>query len=355
MRKLSTLFATALSKKYPNNGEELNTLSILNANTKETQMGSSFNKTSSSTTILQLNAKPFAIDVNEYSNAHGPDNPTGDYQASYRFTLLAGPIPQLQTYYMDSPYLIDQVWGNIVRFGNSTVAYTQHLLTEAHEKMTTSKMSGMGGIPDDWYPVYAKPSNWYEIIENEENLIEIEIDLHNGDYENNDFTTIEGNEELSLTVTGPDKKSKKIDIQTETVIKKIILKVICVDFIRPWINFEILNLQNWTVEGLEKHYYSNGKLKNNKGIFPLLKKSMLIGTKVTVEGDFEKKDLKTISEQDIANNIISLGPFLLSTKNESIKMVETEQSTLLSSSVHQIIGYFSEQVPKSPYLSAKSL
>lgn len=352
MKDLTALFATELSKKYPLAKEELDTAP------KFAPAGRSFSQASveksvpQPKSILQLNASPFAIDIDKYKNPHSAGNPTGDYKAAYRLSLLADPIPQLTTHYADSLNSAEKVWGNIVNWANSKSSYTQHLLTEARNNFVASKLSGMGGVPDDWYPVYTTPSNWYEIVSDDSNLIEMEIDAIDGDTGENEFLAINGNEGFTWKINDQNKDTDQVELHSKTTIKKIILHVLRVDFIRPWLDFELLNTKNWEISGLEKGYFSNGQLDNNDGIFPLIAKSMLIGSKVSIEGDFDQIDIDVLSTNELNKNDLSIGPFLLNTNSQSVNINKKGENTLVTSNVKQIIGYISQLIPPSPYLSS---
>ncbi|KFX54032.1 hypothetical protein HYH39_17650 [Clostridium botulinum] len=292
-------------------------------------------------TILQLNSTPFSIDVNEYSNPHSSDNPTGDYRAAYRLSRLADPIPELETYYTDSLNSSEKVWGNIINSATTENQYILSLLSKSQLDYNTSQMSGMGGIPNSWLPVEIIPSNWYELVKDESKLIKMEIDT-SSNAENNDFIIINGDKGISLNIINMN--DSKSEINLNTTINKIYVDVLRVDFIRNWLNFEILESSQWSIAGLEKGYFSTGEINENNGIFPLIIKSILIGTKVTFEGNFDKKDIDAINKCKV-NKSLSIGPFLLNTETEDVVV---EEKKLLTSNVTQVIGYISELIPLCP-------
>jgi hypothetical protein len=301
-------------------------------------------------TILQLNATPFAIDVDEYKNPHSADNPTGDYKAAYRIYLLADQIPQFAPYYISSLNSVKKVYDNLITSASSQIPYAQNLIREAQINFRLSKLSGMGGIPDEWYPVYTAPSDWYDIVQDESNLVNMEIDMIKGDVKENEFITLNGNSGLSWGVSTPKKKKSIFALNKRTKIRKIGLKILRVDFIRPWFDFELLGLKHWEISGLNKEYFSNGKLENNTGIFPLITQSMLIGSKVSIEGDFHQKDMDIMSEHKRNSNDLSFGPFLLNTGNQPVDVKENKDHTLVTSDIKQIVGYISQLIPAAPCL-----
>ncbi|MBW6411684.1 hypothetical protein [Clostridium weizhouense] len=294
-------------------------------------------------TILQLNSTPFSIDVNEYSNPHSSDNPTGDYRAAYRLSRLADPIPELETYYTDSLNSSEKVWGNIINSATTENQYILSLLSKSQLDYNTSQMSGMGGIPNSWLPVEIIPSNWYELVKDESKLIKMEIET-SSNAENKDFIIINEDKGISLNIINMNNSKSEINLNSNTTINKIYINVLRGDFIRNWLNFEILQSSQWNIDGLEKGYFSTGDIYENKGIFPLIIKSILVGTKVTFEGNFDEKDIDVINKYKI-NNSLSIGPFLLNTETEDVVVHEKK---LLTSNVIQVIGYISELIPLCP-------
>jgi hypothetical protein len=340
MQNLSTLFATQLAKKT---SKEFSLK----------QMGRlSSGSADSPKSILQLNSIPLKIDINKYKNAHSADNPTGDYKAAYLFTILANTIPELSAYYNNSPYLITDIWDNIINSANSNVSYTKSLLNKAREKFNNSALSGMGGIPENWYPVYANPSNWYDIVQDDSQLIKLELDLQSDETDSSSIIVINDSDKLKWKATNSNNETSHLNIDSDKKIKKIYLSVLRVDFIRPWFGFEILDLQNWEIEGLNQCYYSNGKLDQNKGIFPLLTQSILIGTKVSMESAFSPKDISLLTNHNKSGNEISFGPFLFNTPDQNVNINQTEGKTTISSNIKQVVGYLSHLIPVSPALPA---
>lgn len=300
-------------------------------------------------TVVQLNSTPFKIDIDEYKNPHSTDNPTGDYKAAYRLSRLADAIPELSTYYSSSLNSTEKIWGNIVHYATTQSGYTQKILSEAQLKYSLSKLAGMGGVPEDWLPVYTNPSNWYDIVEDENNLIKMEIDTVNGETSNNDFLILNGGKAVSLNTINKDNNQSPTSFNPNTTITKIRIDVLRVDFLRPWLNFEIFNLQDWKIDGLHKGYYSSGRLNINDGIIPLIPKSMLIGTKISLDGNFHKNDIDMMADYMTMANNLSIGPFLLGTNKQCFDIKKKNLNTTITSNVKQVVGYISQLVPLSPH------
>lgn len=343
MQALSALFAAELTRKTPL------IPSGIESENMEQGMGP-LKSVDSPKQILQLCSIPLKIDLDRYKNAHSADNPSSNYRAAYLFSTLANTIPALGASFNPSPNLVTEAWDNIIHSANSTVGYTQRMLTQAKEKFKSSARSGMGGFPQNWYPVDANPSNWYEIIQYESNLIQLDIDLQTKESGRSDFIVMNEQAPLSWKVSNEHHESTPLTMSSATQMKKIQLSVLRIDFIRPWLMFELLNLQNWEIEGIDKSYYSSGNLYQNKGIFPLLPQSMLIGTKVSVEGDFSPRDLSLFAQQRETGKDLSLGPFLFGAGQEAPSVVPSKGKTIVSSTIKQVVGYISQLIPLSPGL-----
>ena len=295
-------------------------------------------------TIVQLNSLPFAIDVNQYSNPHSSGNPTGSYQSAYRLSSLADAIPQLTVSYGDSLGTVHKVWGRLLNSANATSQYTMDLLTEAKTAFKNSRMSGMAGFPEDWYLVSAQPENWYDIVKDDTRLIPIEIKMSSDAEGHDDFISLDAQgDQLGWKVGG----GSPIDLNPATTIKSIRLKVLRIDFKRPWFDYEVFQQEDWSIKGIRKGYFSSGKLKDNNGIFPLITIGMLIGSKVSIDGDFAKEDLKVLRDQ--SRQELSLGPFLIKSADAPLKMSDGKgQGTTIDSNIRQVIGYLSNLVPLAP-------
>jgi hypothetical protein len=345
MNNLSQLFAAELSKKSE--------ISDSSENTDEDKMSGqrmmlkSAHVVQSPQIVLQLNSIPTAIDIDMFKNPHSSDNPTGDFKAAYRISALANAIPNLAPSFNISSNLVSDIWENLISSAESDALYTKNVLNRAKEKFSFSAMSGMAGIPDNWYPVYTNPSNWYDIILNDSNLIEMELDLIGGETGNDSFVVMDQNTPLIWKVNN---QQIEVNINPDTTLKKIYLRLLKVDFIRPWFEFELFNLNNWKIDGLSQGYYSNGNLSLNNGVFPLIIQSMLIGSQISVEGEFSENEINKLQKHTLAGSTISVGSFILNNKGNIAILDLKDGQITMTSNIKQIVGYLSRLVPLSPSL-----
>jgi hypothetical protein len=225
---------------------------------------------------------------------------------------------------------VKNIWGNILYSAVSEEPYVMNVLEQAKNNFKTSAMKGMGGVPEDWYLVNTRPVNWYDLIKDKSSLIRIEIDISNQEYPL--FWNIDN--------------SRQVRLDPSTALKKVYADVLVVNFLRSWLNFEVFQL-NWEIKGVDQGYYSSGNLEENEGVFPLLTQSMLVGSLVTIEGEFGPRDLDFLSDQKTTRKL-SLGPFSLEAENNKPEIRLEKNLASVSSSVTQIIGYISRLVPRCP-------
>lgn len=299
-------------------------------------------------TLLQLNAIPQIISIDQYKNAHSSDNPSGDYKAAYRLSLLANSIPFLEPNFNTSGNQVSSIYGNLIESATSDSVYTQNILFDAQSNFKSSSLSGMGGVPEDWFPVNAIPSNWYDLLKDDDNLIDLEIDFNNVEIEDNEFITLNDNNTISWYTAVNKDSTEKSELHKDSSIKKIKLKILQINFYRPWLDYEVFDLHNWKIGGLPKGYFSNGKVEDNNGVFSLIPQTMLVGSKVHVEGDFHESDLKFMDK--IKEKMLALGPFIINTDKYKAKIETKDNTTSITTDTYQVVGYLSRLVPYTPFI-----
>lgn len=317
MEELYSRFASELIKKLP---------SLNNVGIAPKTRGSSESPQSQSK--LQLNRYPLIIDLDYYRNSHSSDNPTGDYHAAYRFYELSDEASRLTTFF-EGVYSVSSVWRGIINSAVSDNGYVCNLLTQAKDSFRLSKMYGMGGIPEDWYQVNAKPSNWYDLALDSNNLTHIEIDPRN----------------MEVALYWDMDENNRQSLDSDSSIKKICMDVLNVEFVRPWLCRELFEAE-WRIPGLKQGYFSTGNMNYNDGVLPLIPHSMLVGTKLSVEGDFSKKDLAILTDRSIGK--LSIGPFAVSTCDIPVEINQGQTQLQISSKTTQVVGYVSYGVPLCP-------
>jgi hypothetical protein len=175
----------------------------------------------------------------------------------------------------------------------------------------------------------------------------MELDLIGGETGNDSFVVMDQNTPLIWKVNN---QQIEVNINPDTTLKKIYLRLLKVDFIRPWFEFELFNLNNWKIDGLSQGYYSNGNLSLNNGVFPLIIQSMLIGSQISVEGEFSENEINKLQKHTLAGSTISVGSFILNNKGNIAILDLKDGQITMTSNIKQIVGYLSRLVPLSPSL-----
>lgn len=290
-----------------------------------TKLRSASNKTQSK---LQLNYVPLILDLDYYKDPHSSDNPNGDYKAAYRLYSLSNAASPITSYF-ENTHSISSVWDSIIHGATSDNAFVSHLLKRAQDIFMNARMAGMGGIPEDWYLVNATPANWYELVQDPANLIRIQIDTP--DKDSDFYWNINS--------------STRVMSDIGSSLEKVYMDVLKVEFSRPWLLTDIFDA-NWKIQGLDRGYFSSGSDRYNEGVFPLITQSMLVGTNLTIKGNFSEKEMDLISDNSI--NELSIGPFVIRTNENSAGIAREDSQLRISSKTTQVLGYVSQLIPLCP-------
>lgn len=280
-------------------------------------------------TVLQLNALPVPVDIALYRDSFAPDNPTGSLLAARRFRDLCNTVPAVRRHFDPSGVHIEEVWRQIVFGAAADSTMTRQLLSRAQEAIQNYELADLGGFPSPWLPVDANPSGWADLIDD---APEFSLDLDpEGSGEGYQVLGDAG----GLTWTNGAGET----VPVEGRLHRIRLKAIKVDLLRHWLDFQLLSLGQWRVEGHPAGFYSTGDVVRNVGIFPLLPTSIVIGQKIEVEGALAPSDTSLIDRCTAGGVPLSLGPF---------PVVAGHRDT---SRTKYVIGYTSRIVPNAPQLS----
>lgn len=163
----------------------------------------------------------------------------------------------------------------------------------------------------------------------EKNLTRIKIDPHDVDA----FFSLK---------TAP---GHQMVLDAESTVSQICMDVLNVEFVRPWLYRELLDAE-WYVRGIKRGYFSTGNVTYNDGILPLITQSMLVGTNLSIEGEFSKKDKEILTDQQEGK--LSVGPFVVKFGDASAEIEQTKDLLRISSKTTQIMGYISSCVPLCP-------
>lgn len=297
--------------------------------------------------VLQLSAIPQEINLDDFKNPHTPTNPNGDYISLYRFRQLANEIPSFAKFYYPSSFTIEDVYGNILNGATITPnsSFTSMSFYNAKKKFSSSTLSGLAGIPEDWRPAYASPDDWYDISKYGDSFIEVCINPScPSEGFNNNFYIIQENSgnQLCWNYAAGNEVSTS-NLTSDTKITSISFKLMLVQVIRPWLDLSILQMNGWYLDNEPIGFISSGDYGNNGGIFPLYLSTMIVGTDLQVQGNLSKTDNQLVSNMLTNNLPLGLNNLLVKTLEKT-----ADGADLLTNSGYFIAGWISSLVGQSP-------
>ncbi|MGH1433316.1 MAG: hypothetical protein ACRBG0_02550 [Lewinella sp.] len=303
-------------------------------------------------TFVQFNTIPKIIELEDYADAHSSSNPGGGYQAAYKLFELSDPIPQLKPTFTDSNGSLMSQWDLLVNSAWSENEFTTRMISNAQNKFGVAKLQGMGGVPQDWYLINAVPQSWTDLIQDSSNLTE--ITLEKDEESENAFLTMEGGGLNWVTLDDRGRPILASNSSEENNLQKVTMHLFKLDLERPWLDFDLLKRKDWKINGVGRTYFSNGKLKNNRGVLPLIITSLLITAKTKVIGAFEKEKIEQLKKDEYQS--VNLGPIALrhGENRPEIEQEDKHGKTAITSSVIQLVGYISHLTPLSPSLPKKN-
>jgi len=117
-------------------------------------------------------------------------------------------------------------------------------------------------------------------------------------------------------------------------------KYCMVNLTRSWLKLALLNTKNWYLYGTQSGEYSQGRLDNNPGMFPMLPTAFIAIRDLVIKANWSQPDLQAVKQAKF------LGPFDIS--NGSIN-----QNTITAKGL-QIVAWQSRLTPLLPPLSSPS-
>ena len=288
--------------------------------------------------VLQLNALPMTLSPQIYENAHSSVNPNGSYTSLYAFSQLVNPVPSFTEYYSAGLNTISSVYNSLLHGASvrSGEKYTESVLASALQTYDSAEFANMDGTPGSWHPVYATPVDWYDTSD-PGRFSEITIDLTGDDGNDGPYQVLKssGNNILSTFIKSGNGSSVSIDKGTS--LKSVKFKYLEVRLNRPWLTFEIFNLDGWFIKGQKAGFFSSGSTSNNQGVIPLITTSMLVAIDVDFAAEWSVKDQQMLDDEKQKGEQIAIGPFVLYSNSD------------LPTELH-VIGWVSQVVPLAPQI-----
>jgi hypothetical protein len=289
--------------------------------------------------VLQLNALPMTLSPKTYENEHSSVNPNGSFNSLFAFSQLVNPVPSFTEHYSASLNNISSVYNTLLH--GATVRreeeFTESVINSALQTFDSADFANMDGIPGSWYPVYATPVDWYETSDSGR-FSEITLDLTGNDTDEGPYQVLKNSHNNILSSLIKSGNGSSVPVDKGTSLKSVKFKYLEVHLNRPWLNFEIFNLEGWFIKGQGAGYFSSGTTDNNRGVIPLITTSMLVAIDVDLAADWSAKDLQLLSDEKQKGNQVAVGPFVINSDSDS----PTE--------LH-VIGWISQLVPLAPQIN----
>ncbi|ELR64396.1 hypothetical protein C942_02576 [Photobacterium marinum] len=283
--------------------------------------------------ILQLNTFPITLNPEKFKNPLSTSNPDGSLEALWNFRQLIDPIPEFSHYYSPSLRSTESTFEMIVKGASisNDFPFTSSVIAETQKKLAMLKYANMDNTLGSWAPVYASPSDWYDISNGRYKSLDFDLDkVGNSD---SPFATIGqsmSNKELSICSNCKAVTTKSIAAASK--VKKVSLKFMQVNLLRPWYNELLFDTNGWYLAGQQAGFCSSGRLDANDGTIPLLPTSVILATDVDVDADWSHEDQKAIDGAIAQGDHVSLGNVVISAPSHFI----------------QVIGWITELTPFSP-------
>jgi uncharacterized protein YaiE (UPF0345 family) len=287
--------------------------------------------------VLQLNALPMTLAPRAYENAQSSINPNGSLTSLRAFSQLVDSIPGFTEYYSESASTISSVYKHLLHGASikPDSSYAEGVIADARYNFDSAHLAEMNGTPGAWYPAYPTPIDWYDISA-PSRFSEITLDL-TGDHGDGGGPYRVLKSAQSDIGSGSIQKAdgSSVAIDPATSLKSVKFRYLEVRLDRPWLNFQVFNLDGWFIPGQEAGFFSSGTTDKNQGIIPLITTSMLVAIDVEVAADWSANDRKVLDDAKQGGEQVSVGPFV-------IKLAGN-----LPAELH-VIGWVSQLVPLAP-------
>lgn len=110
---------------------------------------------------------------------------------------------------------------------------------------------------------------------------------------------------------------------------------------RSWLKLALLNTRNWYMTGVKGGEYSQGKIDNNPGMFPMISTALVAIRDLKITANWSSQDAQTLAQSK------AFGPF-------DVRSGTFNQSTLEAPQL-QVIGWVSRLTPSLPPMKDPAL
>ena len=137
-------------------------------------------------------------------------------------------------------------------------------------------------------------------------------------------------------------------------------KIAIVQINRPWLNDLLFRMDNWYIDSKGAGGISNGTLKDNNGLLPLIPTAFIVARNISITANWSTQDKSHVEDSITTHASVGWGPFAVSGSYSHGSTSDHFNSTFDGGTLVipgiQIIGWVNEIVPRSaPRFSAFSI
>ena len=296
--------------------------------------------------VLQLNDVPWPLNPADYRNPYSNTNPQGDQRTLYAFRALVDPVPEFGRAYRPSARSTERIYQNLVQGASVQMGqdFAVAVLASARQAFEASALENLVVTPGKWHPVYAAPSDWYDPVQlGRFQPIELDLAESNG---SGPFILLAGSEPLRWRLGDPRRPEVTKQPDPDTRPTSLRFRCLQVTLERPWLDFELLGLRGWYLQGQPEGYYSTGRTETNQGVLPLVPTRLLLGTDIRLDARVGPNDRDLVRRAVATGASLSLGPFELGSvalAGDRVRAVPADKPALY------LVGWCSDLVPLSPF------
>jgi hypothetical protein len=284
----------------------------------------------------------YLIERSIYSGGFGPSNPDRDnatMTAAYNLWLLSDQIPLNEIDYFavsssgaDRTYSL--ILGSASTFDDRGVAATA--LGRARQDYALSARSGLDGTGLNWHLVGTTPPNWVEAHTDAE-TIEATADASGPTPASLPWREWRWPPRVpqpplsslspTSSVLGPiddrvlsiGSRSNSTEVFTDgparsggplvSSVKSITAKIRTVVIHRPWLDFNVFNLDGWYISGMRKGAISTGDRRGPNQLLPSVPVCMILAEDISIKTALDQLHIDRLQNMLRQRRDVTLGPF----------------------------------------------
>ncbi len=253
-----------------------------------------------------------------------------------------------------------KVEDNLATLAQSSNNQVGQTFAKARQQFAAMERASVIDPNASYYPAYAFPSNWCSTTASD-GWTTVTIDSGSMRInEKSDFSAANAGAKASWGLWSAggsfSSQSSHQSMDQETNNLKVSFKFCRVDVNRPWLNFSLCRVGNWSTTAYDKDKLSNGTKNQPSSPFPLMPTGFIAIKDLQISAQWGKKDQEAISKAISTKASFGWGPFAVSggyqSSSSSKKFSSSFENNTIKTPGLQIIGWINTVVPACPPMSA---